>query len=173
MEISRFYFQVFVFRARFAFLESQGVVVLEISRFCFIFLFTWVHNSWNLRADFEMNFPISPSAGIPWFLSARPSVKDGVEYLGVYLYPNNIIDKDTWSIVITYEFRLLSSNSDPVGDVVKIGKDQQFKNSDSRNGWGWKFITVDELRSGSFIQEDTIKIRAHLSTKRFERIADF
>ena len=120
-----------------------------------------------------MNFPISPSAGIPWFLSARPSVENGVEYLGVYLNYNNIID-DRWSVVATYELRLLSSNSGPVcGDVVKIGKDRTFKKPDSGIGWGWPmFITVDKLRSGSFIQDDTIKIRAHLSTKRFERIRD-
>ena len=59
MEISRFYFQVFVFRARFAFLESQGVVFLEISRFCFIFLFTWVDNEFTqLRRQLVAAFSI-------------------------------------------------------------------------------------------------------------------
>ena len=99
-----------------------------------------------------------------------------MEYLCVYLSNNNNIidDEDRWSIVVTFELRLLSSNSGPVcGDVVRIDKDRVFKKSDEIAGWGWlRFITVDELRSGSFIQDDTIKIRAHMSTKRFERIRD-
>ena len=99
-----------------------------------------------------------------------------MEYLGVYLSYNNIIDdEDRWSIVATFELRLLSSNSGPIcGDVVRLAKDRVFKNPDEFAGWGWSwFITVDELRSGSFIQDDTIKILAHLSTESFERIRDY
>ena len=92
-----------------------------------------------------------------------------MEYLGIYL-SYSIIDNHNWSLVVTYELRLL--NSGPVGvDVVRINSDRQFKKPDSFTGWGFKkFITVDQLRAGSFIQNDTIKIRAHLSTKSFERM---
>ena len=116
----------------------------------------------------------SPSAGIPWYVSVRPSVENGVEYLGVYLSYNNIIDNDDrWSVVATFELRLLNESSNS-GDVVKINKDRVFKKPEEFTGWGWrKFVTVAQLRSGSFIQDDTIKIRAHLSTESFERIRDY
>ena len=94
-----------------------------------------------------------------------------MKYLGVFL-GCNIIDKDRWSVRATYELRLLSST--PGCDVVEIDKDRIFKNHHPGTEWGWPmFITVDKLRSGSFIQGDTIKIRAHLSTKSFERVRDY
>ena len=106
-----------------------------------------------------------------WHLKARPLVEDGVNNLSVYLHCTS--DLDRWSVVTTYEVRLLSSSSDVVGsDVVRSTKDDVFKNHEP--SWGWKrFITVDDLRSGSFIEDDTIKFRVHLTTKNFERIADF
>ena len=98
---------------------------------------------------------------------------NGKEFLDVYLHYNNIIDKeDRWSVVATYELRLLSSNSGLAvgGDVVKIIKDWEFK-CPHFSGLGWEqFISVDELRSGSFIQNDTIKLQIQLSTKNFKRI---
>ena len=108
-----------------------------------------------------------------WHLNACPLVKDEVNYLAVYLHCTS--DLDRWSVVTTYEVRLLSSSSDVVGsDVVESAKDHVFKKPDKFTGWGWpKFITLDKLRSGSYIKDDTIKLRVHLTSKNFERIADF
>ena len=129
----------------------------------------WTATSLNLRPWNWICQILHSYAGIPWYLSVRRNLVDGVEYLGIYL-SYSIIDNHNWSLVVTYELRLL--NSGPVGvDVVRINSDRQFKKPDSFTGWGFKkFITVDQLRAGSFIQNDTIKIRAHLSTKSFERM---
>lgn len=90
------------------------------------------------------------------------------KYLSVYLYcNNNLIKEDEWSVVGTLEVRLLGAVG---GDLVRTLKDKIF-NSDSM--WGWKeFISMDKLHSDSFIQDDTIKIRVHLTTKKFERSYD-
>ena len=114
--------------------------------------------------------PNSSSAGIPWFLNIYRKLVDEVEHLGVYLSYNSAIDQN-WSIVTAYELQLLSSDPSVCDDVVRIEKNREFKWSYSASGWGWpKFITVDKLRAGSFIQNDTIKIKGHLSSKSFERI---
>ena len=107
-----------------------------------------------------------------WHLNPRPLVKDGVNYLAVYLHCTT--DLDRWRVLATYEVRLLSSSSAAGSDSVMTAKDDVFKKPSEYTGYGrHKFITVDELRSGSFIQDDTIKFRVQLSTKNFERFADF
>ena len=82
---------------------------------------------------------------------------------------NSLIDKDHWTATATVEIRLLSSS--PLGgDVVRINKDCVFMKPNAFTSCGWnKFITIDKLRSGPFIQNDTIKIRAHLTVHSFER----
>ena len=58
--------------------------------------------------------------------------------------------------------------------MVATAKDRPFKSSDPLPSWGWpRFISVDRLRTGSFIQNDTIKIQVHLTVKSFERIGHF
>ena len=112
--------------------------------------------------------------GIRWYLFASVAEEaDGVEYLGLILHhSNNIIDR--WSVMATIELRLLSVDSDLFGDVVVRKKDHVFEKPGEFIGYGWnKFISVDKLCTGSYIQNDTIQIRIHLSTKNFERIAEF
>ena len=96
-----------------------------------------------------------------------------MEYLKLILHhSNNIIDR--WSVMATFELRLLSSGSALFGDVVVRKKDHVFEKPGEFIGYGWnKFISVDKLRAGSYIQNDTIRIRIHLSTRNFERIAEF
>ena len=110
-----------------------------------------------------------------WYLNAHPLVQDGVSYLAVFLYCTS--DLDRWSVVTTYEVRLLSSSSSSgaVGsDVIGTFKDCVFKKPNLVTGWGRnRFITLDKLRSGSFIQDDTIKFRVHLTTKKREVNVDF
>ena len=91
--------------------------------------------------------------------------------MSVYLH--RTADPDLGIVVAMYEVRLLSSGG--VGsDLVKISDDIVFKNPDEFTGRGWrKFVSVKELRSGSFIQDDTIKLRVQLTTKNCKRIADF
>ena len=90
--------------------------------------------------------------------------------MAVYLNRKN--DLDRWSVVTTYEVRLLSSAAE--SDRKETIEDYVFKNPSKSTGYGWpEFIALDELRSGSFIKDDTIKFRVHLTTKNFERIADF
>lgn len=104
---------------------------------------------------------------MPWFLSAYRHVENETNYLSVYLHYQNIIEEDQWSVVGTFEVRLLGPIN---GDFVKTLKDKLFKKPDNFTSWGFrKFITMDNLRSSSFIQDDAIKIRVHLTTKNFER----
>ena len=83
------------------------------------------------------------------------------------------MDRGHWRLVATFEIRLLSSNSGEVGDVIRTHKDKEFKNPKKYNGWGFcDFIKVDQLRSGSFIQNDTIKLQARLTINSLERFSD-
>ena len=115
-------------------------------------------------------------AGIPWFLSVRINEIDGIKYLSIYIHHDNRLHKNHWIVVATFELRLLKicSKTDKVcGDVVMVGEDRTFVNSNQSNGVGCqKFIPVEKLRSDSFIQKDTIKIRCYLSIKGFEKITD-
>lgn len=105
-----------------------------------------------------------------WYLEVRRSIKNEGR-LGVFLYYHSP-DLDRWSVATTYEVRLLSSGAIE-SDLVRTIKDYVFKKDREFFGYGWpKFITFDELSSGSFIQDDTIKFRVHLTTKNFERIVD-
>ena len=131
----------------------------------------------TIRETLELilkRFPqtLPPSAGMPWYLAACRYIESGVNYLGVYLYIYRQSSADSLSVVTDFEIRLLSSNPGPVGDLVLTGKDLAFANSNRGwEGWGWvRFITVEKLRAGSFIENDTIKLRVHLTTKSFERI---
>ena len=93
----------------------------------------------------------------------------------IFLFCDKKIDGGRWRVVTTFEIRLLSSNSGAVCDVIRICKDQEFKNSSNSPKYGWgcpEFITVDQLRSGSFIQEDAIKLQVHLTINSFERLTD-
>ena len=109
--------------------------------------------------DFKINFPTSPSAGLPWALSVeRRSFKEG--HLAVFLHLS-FIDSFTWSVATTYEIRLLNSNPG-CGDVVKT-EFHIFRSHNDLRCYGWSnFITMNRLRTGSFIQDDTIKLRVHL-----------
>ena len=83
------------------------------------------------------------------------------------------MESDSWQIVATFELRLLSSRSTD-DDEVKICKDRVFKKPSSHNGCGWpKCIPVRRLRSGWFIQDDTIKLRAHLTIQSLERLTNY
>ena len=110
---------------------------------------------------------------MPWYLGARRWPVDGaMDHLGAFLYLQRTNDQDSCNIVADYELRLLSSTSGSVcSDVFYTSKGRTFESSKPFPGWGWtKFITVDKLRAGSFIQDDTIKIQVHLTTKSFERV---
>lgn len=122
-------------------------------------------NSSNFRADLKLNFFPILHTGIPWYVKACVEVKEGVDYVGVYLYHKSII---YWSVVATFEIRLLCS--DPLGNsTFVVSRDLEFKNPDKFKAWGYsKFISVDKLRSGSFIQNDTVKIQVQISTKSFK-----
>lgn len=91
-----------------------------------------------------------------------------MDYLSVFLHYNYIPNKGRWSIEGTFELRLLSS--DPAGgDLIRTMNDKVFKNPGPPTDHGWRtFITMDKLRSGSFIQDDKIKIRVHLTTNNFK-----
>ena len=89
--------------------------------------------------------------------------------MGVHLsYDKNPNDKERWKIVATFELRLLS---------LKSGSDvfEQFVNADFNhpaNVTAWEepsFISIDRLRSGSFIKQDTIRIRVHLKIESFQK----
>ena len=108
---------------------------------------------------------------MPWSIDVRFLVDEGVKCMGVYLY-NDMSVEGSWSVVAAYELRLLSSNPGQVDDEVGSEEDEEFNHEE--NNWGWPvFITLDELRAGSFIENDTIKIRAHLTVKSFERIVEW
>ena len=93
-----------------------------------------------------------------------------MEHLAVFLHRGFSLDR--WSVVTTYKVRLLSSDEE--NDRVSTIEDHVFKIPSKSAGYGWrKFIAVDKLRSGSFIEDDTIKFRVHLSTKNLERFVDF
>ena len=125
------------------------------------------------RADSYLNLPNSPSPGISWYLLAKLFVSE-TEYLEVSLAYNRTVEQVRWSAVITSEVRLLSSDSGAVcHDVIKTSKNLEFMNPDEFDGRSWReFITIDKLRSGSFIQEDAIKLRAHLTIKSLETFTD-
>ena len=115
---------------------------------------------------------LNPSAGIPWFLYTDHNQVDGVDYLAVSLHHRSPIDHNYCSVVATFEIRLLSSDG-AHNDVFGVGTNAVFtKTNSNAAGLGWsRFIAVDKLRAGSFIQNDTIKIRAQLSDISFEKIA--
>ena len=72
----------------------------------------------------------------------------------------------------TFEVRILNLTNRSL-DVLGIRNDHVFKKPCKFIGYGWeKFITTDKLRSGSYIEKDTIFIQVHMSTKNFENIAD-
>lgn len=92
---------------------------------------------------------------------------------------------------MTFEAQLLSYNhygNEGHGSVadkeeaIRIVHDRELQKPDLSSGLGWQeFITLDQLRSTSFnhshnknyyIYNRVFKIRAHLSAKSFERIAD-
>lgn len=109
---------------------------------------------------------------MPWYLSVCFDLVGKATYLSVYLFQNNVIDKkDTWAISTDYEIRLLNTIPVPGGyDVVRFAKDKEFKKSEARSGWGFRdLISLEKLLSGSFIQNDTIRIRIRLATKNFRR----
>ena len=84
------------------------------------------------------------------------------------------MDRGHWRLVATFEIRLLSSSSSNSSfDVIRTCKDHRFKNPNIYTGWGfYKFITTDNLRSGSFIQDDAIKLHARLTITSLERLND-
>ena len=122
----------------------------------------------------ELNFSNSPSLGIAWFLHARLHVASKAEYLHVGLYYDQAIERSGWHVMATFKIRLLSLNSGAYCyDVIRVSKNQEFKNPNTANGLGWiNFITIDELRNYSFIQDDTIKLRVHLTITSIERFTD-
>ena len=91
--------------------------------------------------------------------------------MGVYLFNDMSVEECRWSVVAASELRLLSSSPGQIDDEIGTLKDEEFNNDVT--SWGWEnFITLYKLRAGSFIQNDTIKIRAHLTVKSFERIVE-
>ena len=86
-----------------------------------------------------------------------------MEHLAVYLYhTDNIYNR---GIGVTFVLRLLGSNPSLGDDEVRKISDYKFRFSGFGPRWPM-FITVDRLRAGSFIQDDTIKIRVYLSTEK-------
>lgn len=60
----------------------------------------------------------------------------------------------------TFEVRILNLIHHLLDFAAK--KDHVFKDTES-NGYGWeRYITAEELRSGSFIEKDTILIQVFL-----------
>ena len=90
--------------------------------------------------------------------------------MGVYLCNDMSVEECRWSVVAAFELRLLSPGQ--VDDEIGTLRDQEFNHE--MTDWGWNdFITLDELRAGSFIENDTIKIRAHLKVKSFEKFVEW
>ena len=110
---------------------------------------------------------------MPWSIDVSFRIEDGVKCMAVYLYNDMSTDEEgSWNVVTAFELRLLSSNSGQVDDQVATAKNKEF--SPDQISWGWQnFITVDKLRAGSFIENDMIKIRAHLTVKSFEKINEW
>lgn len=91
-----------------------------------------------------------------------------MDHIGVELFHNSIFDNRSWSALTSFEIRLLSV--DPACDVVEKFEHKQFKKSDSSTGCGSsKFVSIEQLRSGSFIQDDSIQVRVHLTIQELER----
>lgn len=106
-----------------------------------------------------------------------------MEHLGAFIHRKSIT-KDDWSVVASYELRLLNCfESNPVATFfdtlsgLPIFTDDvvRFSNAITFNGCGWgltSFITVKELRANSFIRDDTIKFQVKVSVKSSEKIAN-
>ena len=95
---------------------------------------------------------------LAWYFCLKTKVIDGDKFISIFLYPKDCAG-GVWSIEVNYDVLLLSESG---GHKKEFDIKHNFT-SNPIIGWGLpKFISITDLRAGGCINDNKIKIIAHL-----------